>query len=120
MEQRTAIAVGAICGAVIWGASPVLTGQLEPWDAPGLYYVGGVVVSGVIVGALAPPRSLWLGPLAIGLGQAVWIFGMMLFRNEGNLWPLTIVALVLAAVPALVGSAIGAGLRGIWTKKSGG
>ncbi len=119
MKSRTTFALGAICGAALWAASPALTSYLEPWDAPGFYYLGGLLAITIVTGAFGTGRFL-LGPLAVCLGQAVWVLGMMLFRGEASLWPLTLAALVMTAVPTVIGSAIGFALRGIWKKISGG
>jgi hypothetical protein len=50
-----AIAVGT--GVLIWAASPRVTGEIEPWDADGFYYVGALILAGLGIGLLAPTRG---------------------------------------------------------------
>ncbi len=65
---RRVFLAGAAGGALIWLASPVVTGYREPWDAPGPYYALSLSGLGIMLGALAP-RLFWLAPLAGFGGQ---------------------------------------------------
>ena len=60
--------VSAVFGAMVWALSPLLTGHQEPWDADGWFYVGALVVTGSLAGAMSP-RPLWALYLGAFTGQ---------------------------------------------------
>ncbi len=107
---------GVLAGAVIWLASPWLTGEREPWDADGPAYEVYLATVGLIAGAVRPRRS-WICPLGVALGQVI---GMLACTERiGPLAPLglfffvPLMSLVSLAgvvvseqclVPSLVGS----------------
>ena len=100
-------------GALIWIASPAITGRQEPWDAKSAYYLVSLVSAGAVAGALQP-RRFWLWPVAIYLGQCAAILGRIGLGPDHDLglfFPLGLIALAVFAVPSLIGSALGAGIR---------
>ncbi|MGH9660948.1 MAG: hypothetical protein ACRD96_20540 [Bryobacteraceae bacterium] len=108
-------ALSALLGFLIWLLSAPLAGRQEPWDANNGYYIGALVVVGVVTGFLGP-RHFWLWPIGAYLGQCVYILGNMIRQNAigADLFiPLGMLTLVLALVPNLIGAAVGAGLRAI-------
>ena len=108
-SRWTAFLAAMGTGATIWAASPRLTGEREPWDAGGLYYVGALVLTGLAIGLLAPIRppadrraSLPLPPVDLGYllvlysGVLAGQFGYVLsFIPRG---PLLVVGLGFLAV----------------------
>lgn len=70
MKHRAAVTfvVAAMLGATIWLASPWVTGQKEPWDADGIFYLGALVVTGLIAGFVSP-KPLWAHYLGSFIGQ---------------------------------------------------
>src|SRR5262245_21507872 len=67
-EAAVAFIVAAVTSAMIWGASPWLTGKREPWDAAALFYVVALLFAGGISGALAP-KPLWAHYVGSIVGQ---------------------------------------------------
>ena len=79
---------------------------------------GVLLVSGFAVALIT--RRYWTGVGAFAIGAAVTnvIVGLMSRQIQGNLWPLSTVAvLILTLAPILIGGAIGLGLRRL--KRSG-
>ncbi len=70
MKNRAALAfmVAAVTSALVWAASPWLTGQREPWDAEFPFYIVALLVAGAVAGALAP-KPLWAHYLGSFIGQ---------------------------------------------------
>src|SRR3990172_4751386 len=85
--------IGVFLGALIWGFSPVFTGEPEPWDG-GAYYWVSLFFSGAI-GYLVYPRSLLMTIVGIYLGQ---ILGLII-SGVGPLW---FVGVVLMAFYSLI------------------
>ena len=108
--RRSAFLLGFALGAAIWLLSPVITRHREPWDAQGGYYLGALVLTGLL-GGLALPQH-W-GSVAIGIfaGQAVVLLGgVVADPASGGLWPLGLVFLVAYSVLGLVGAGVGTAL----------
>lgn len=109
-HRRAAFLLGLAFGAGIWLLSPVITGRREPWDAGGGYYVGALLLAGLVGGLVAPA---YRGRVALGIlaGQAVVLLGgVVAAPASGGLWPLGLVFLVGYSALGLVGAVIGAGL----------
>ena len=80
----------------------MFTGQEEPWDAEGRYYVGALFVAG-FVATVFLPKAFWVAPIGVYVGQL--LFGLYLYEPEGaTLWPLGIVLAVFYCVAALAGA----------------
>lgn len=106
MRGRRVLLAGVALGALTWLASPLLTGFREPWDAPSRYYVGCLIGTGVLLGALGPGR-FWLGALGLLMGQVV-VFGAYALLPPQELWLLGLVALVMYSLLGLGGAVAGA------------
>ena len=70
MKNRAVLAfmVAAVTSALVWAASPWLTGQREPWDAEFPFYFVALLVAGAVAGGLAP-KPLWAHYLGSFIGQ---------------------------------------------------
>jgi hypothetical protein len=97
---------GAAGGAVIWLASPLVTGYREPWDAPGPYYALSLGGLGVLLGALVP-RLFWLAPLA-GFGGQFVVFGSRALLPPQEFWLLGLIVLVMYSGLIVLGAVVGA------------
>ncbi len=73
-DAAGAFIVAAVTSAMIWGASPWLTGKREPWDADFLFYVVALLLAGGISGALAPkpPWAHYLGSIVGQLSYEIF------------------------------------------------
>ena len=40
--------MGIALGWTIWAMSPIVTGEVEPWDASSLYYSGSLFIAGML------------------------------------------------------------------------
>ncbi len=106
MKWQTLL-IAAVAGALVWVLSPWLTGQREPWDAAGFYYVGALLVAGLVAGLLAP-RPLWAHYLGALGGQLIYLLLISGFD------PLLVVGLLLLlgyTLLFLVGAALAAQIR---------
>ena len=103
--------IGLIVGAAIWWLSPLITGRREPWDAGSGYYEGALLGAGVLGGLLLPAHSRWFAA-GVFVGQVLVLLGAVLKDpSSGGLWPLGVVFLALYSLLALLGAALGSGLR---------
>jgi hypothetical protein len=103
--------IGLALGLAIWLLSAPLTGNREPWDTAGMAYAGALLLAGGIGGFLVPGH--WI-EVAIGIfsGQAVvLVAGVLAEPASGGLWPLGIFFLAIYSLFALLGGAVGSGLR---------
>jgi hypothetical protein len=94
--------LGAVLGAVIWLASPSVTGKREPWDSPSYYYVVALFLAG-FVAALPYPRAFWIAAVGVYVGQFAYAFAVIGFS------PLAVVGVVFGlfyCVIAVVGAAL--------------
>ena len=98
---------GFVLGALIWWASPFVTEQREPWDAPLGYYIAALIVTG-FVAALLSPRHFWLAPVGIYLGQSVYAVA---FLPTGPMLPFGLVLGLGFCILALAGAV---GAFGVW------
>ena len=94
-------------GAVIWALSPLVTGEIEPWDADSQYYIVSLLVSGAIVGGLIP-KNLWTVFLGVVIGQLIYI---LIFLPSGPLLSLGIIILGGYALFSLIAAIFAARLR---------
>jgi hypothetical protein len=99
--------VAAIAAALVWAASSSVTGKSEPWDAEGGYYIGGLLIAGLVAGAIAP-YALWAHYCGGIAGQLVY---MVLFERTGPLIGVGVLFLALYALVLLGGSFVGARIR---------
>lgn len=87
--------------ALIWLFSTRFTGHNEPWDGSSGYYVGGLLMVGV-VSALVTPRPLWGHYVGAVLGQVAY----MAFAGGGALILVGLVFAALYSIAALFGAAL--------------
>jgi hypothetical protein len=106
LSKRGVFLAGTAGGALIWLASPLMTGYREPWDAPGPYYTLSLGCLGIVLGALAP-RLFWLAGLA-GLFGEFLVFASRALVPPQELWVLGMVALIVYAGVILLGAVVGA------------
>jgi len=104
--QAASLILAAIGGALVWGLSPLLTGELEPWDSRSGYYGIGIAVASALSGLLAG-RQLWLPIIGTYLGQVIYC---LLFYHPGGpvIMPIAISAGLFGVIPAVIGAGIGA------------
>jgi len=88
------ITVAVFASGLIWAISPYLTGEAEPWDAEGVFYIAALLVAGAISGVLAP-RPLWAHYFGSVIGQLTYA---LVFPPIGPL--------ALVGVPFLLGYAV--------------
>jgi hypothetical protein len=108
--RKPAIAalVAAIAAAIVWATSSSITGQAEPWDAGGGgYYMGGLLVAGLVAGAIAP-YALWAHYCGGIVGQLIY---MLAFLPVGPLIGAGVFSLALFTLILLAGSFVGARVR---------
>jgi hypothetical protein len=111
LTRRSALLIGAVCGAGIWLLSPLLARHAEPWDGAAGYYPGALFLTGFVSSLMVPgvPGTVALG---IFIGQALVLLGRVVAHPaQGGLWPLGIFFLgpytLVALLGAVVGSAVG-------------
>jgi hypothetical protein len=98
-------------GAMVWALSPSLSGQVEPWDAEGLYYSAALLIVGLTVG-LARPKHVWSHYAGIMLGQLTYMLCFLPGSLSGSSLILVGVAfLAVYSIIALAGAASGAWFR---------
>ncbi|HUT93443.1 MAG TPA: hypothetical protein VMY37_28525 [Thermoguttaceae bacterium] len=64
---------GAALGAAIWLASPIVTGQHEPWDGSCVYFAASLFAAGLLSGFVAG-KWVWSVPFALYFGQMAVMF----------------------------------------------
>lgn len=87
-------------GAMIWYLSPILAGEVEPWDSPTHYYPASLFSCGFILACISR-RHLWIAPIGIGIGQVVYIFAT---TEIGPLWPVGMAVLSVYSIFAIAGA----------------
>ena len=102
-------------GLLTWVLSPLLTGQREPWDASGPYYMISLFTAG-FVPSLIEPRRFWAWPIGVYLGQVLFLLGATVFWvvTDGGGANLVLVGVVLMPLfmwPTILGAGIGAAAR---------
>lgn len=84
-----AFGTAALTCAAVWALSPWFTGRHEPWDADSPFYVCGLMIAGVVSGALSP-KPIWALYLGAVIGQVAY---QALFLRLGPLFPLGVLFL---------------------------
>ncbi len=107
-------------GAAIWLASPYVTGRREPWDAHSPYYIIALFGAGMVMGLLEP-RRFWRWPVAIYAGQCAAVLALTWVRHDdlGLFVPMGMIVLAVYTLLSWFGSAVGAALRRLVSRKSG-
>ena len=105
-RRLAAFWIGAGSGVAIWAVSPSVFGVQEPWDGSILRYFLLVALSGALCAMVACPRrriDMFYWPMAFVVGEVAY---MATQPDRWSLWPLALVAMVIGAVPAVVGVAV--------------
>ena len=97
------ILISSVLGALIWFASPYLSGELEPWDSETFYYVGSLFIGGIILG-LYNSEKIWGYAIGIFLGQIIYI---LLFLPLGPLILIGILYLAGSSLICYLGASVG-------------
>lgn len=106
-EPATAFALAVSIGAILWAASPYVTGHKEPWDAQGGYYFFGLLIGGFVGTAVRP-----VSPIVTASGLVVGQFAAII--ATGGAGPLILFGLFFLSaygVLGLVGAWLGYRLR---------
>ncbi len=108
--RRAVVIAGLLLGLGLWVLSPVLVGQVEPWDAERPYYTVVLLAGGVLLG-LAWPQH-WLSAFfALWGGQCI----ALLFPPHELAWYLVGVATTgIGSLLGLVGVMFGATVKFAW------
>jgi len=109
VKSRAAIAVivSASLAAAIWALSIPITGQMEPWDAEGPYYLLALGIAGAVSGALIP-KHLWAHYVGAVFGQMAY---ELVFLQLDPLFILGLAFLASSSVIFLAAAAVVATLR---------
>ncbi len=102
-ENILSVVVGILLGAGLWIGIAAITGRREAWDGNLLYYTGGLLAAGCVVGFVF--RAGWLaGVIGIYTGQII----AMLIKSGGDfgLLPLGLVALAVFTSTSAAGGFI--------------
>jgi hypothetical protein len=94
-------------GAAIWALSPLITGNVEPWDGGFPYYIMALILVGAIIGGLIP-RNLWMVFIGVYLGQMIY---MLIFIPSGPLLPLGMILLAGYSMISFVAALFAARIR---------
>lgn len=108
-KQFLLYGVAVAAGILVWVVLSVVTGEKEAWDSH-WYFTVGIPVLCVVAALLAraSPRRPWRWAILPLLSQALWV---MLLQGPGNLWPLTLVFIVVLSVPLLIAAWLGANIE---------
>ena len=109
LSRRAVLIVGFVIGLCLWLVPAEFMNLSEPWDGNGPAYPLALLISGMLLGFLAPGRP---GAAATGifLGQlAVLIWRVVASPENSELWLVGVVMLagytfVAAGIGAMVGS----------------
>ncbi len=95
-----------IAGAATWWLSPFVTGHLEPWDGPGLFYISALVVGGAAAGAVTNKPLI---PVVLGfaVGQTLY----MVLAVPGG--PLLVIGLLFIGFFSLIAGGSGVLARAV-------
>jgi hypothetical protein len=104
-------AVGAaLLTFLIWASSPLLFGQLEPWDTPYPIYTIAVFLGGVIFGYRYGGAAILSCPLGAWAGQIV---ALLVLPGLDRTWFLLgVFTTGLGSLLALAGAALGTLVHG--------
>ena len=98
-----ALVAGLGCGAIVWWLSIPLTGQREPFDAPGPYYLVAMFLAGVVA-ALAAPRFWWVAVIGIFLGERLYAYIALPETRVWLLFGIVVNLTIFSWLPAALGA----------------
>jgi hypothetical protein len=108
-------------GILVWYAISTIGHRAEAWDAPQYWSIGfpALLLGGAILGALHGPPKAWQIGFWIGLGQGIALLATGLQHGSSfNLWPLTIVAVLIISLPCVLAAFLGGYARRLWTSSA--
>lgn len=115
--SKTAYALAALIGLVLWIVTAATSGRSEPWDAPGYWTIAyplAVLLCGVL--GFLYVESPWRWAVTLMLMQAlVMAFGAD-FTDGFGLLPIGLIFLAILCLPAVAAAQVGAWI-GRWSKK---
>ncbi len=97
--------IGSALGWALWHFSEGATGSKEPWDAGGLYFMGGLYVAGILATVVSPRNFFW-APVGVIIGQILFQFiniGLSPFFLLGCLFHILYGAIALAGAATYFG-----------------
>lgn len=89
--------IGSFLGFIIWSISPIVTGEIEPWDAQGTasyYYPLALFLSGFL-GSLFYPKSFKATAYGVFVGQVLFLLSL-------GLAPLFLIGVMDVAILSLI------------------
>jgi len=112
-ERRSIAAAAGLRAALltffIWAISPVLFGQVEPWDTPYPFYTIAIFLSGALIGYRY--RGVALLPCFLG-AWAGQIAALLILPGHDRTWlALGAVTTGIGSLLAVAGAALGALIR---------
>lgn len=109
MQGKVVLAglVAGLAGALVWALCVSTTGVVEPWDVEGTYFIGALVIAGVVAGAIAP-YALWAHYVGGVVGQLLY---MLMFLPTGPLIGVGVVMLGFYTLWLLAGAFVGTRIR---------
>jgi hypothetical protein len=121
--------LAAALGFLVWGAVAVAVGRgpdgsfrlIEAWDSP-LYAEIGLpaLAAALLVMGWLWPRGAWRWWLCVALGTAIAIVVFLPPGRSFNLWPLSIVAVLLTTAPLLLATYLGVLAQRVFRPRPGG
>lgn len=107
MKSLRPHAVAALVGVGIWYGIMGITGGREAWDSPLYWYFGypAMVMTACAMSVFWPQRP-WRWGAVMMASQAV--FGLFVSPAGLNLWPLSLVVLMMLTLPLIGAASLGA------------
>lgn len=90
MKKTAPVLVSVLSGAAIWAFSPLVTGEVEPWDSSSSYLLIAITLTSLMLGFVFP-HHFAVSALGLTLGQMLYLG---IFLPDG---PLVIVGFLLLA-----------------------
>jgi hypothetical protein len=89
--------IGCFLGFIIWSISPIVTGEIEPWDAQGtaIYYYPLTLFLSGFLGSLFYPKSFKATAYGVFVGQVLFLLSL-------GLAPLFLVGIIQLAFCSLI------------------
>jgi hypothetical protein len=72
MKKAIPILISIFVGAAICALSPLVTGELEPWDSSSFYLPTAIALASLLLGFLLP-RSFAVSAFGLTMGQMLYI-----------------------------------------------
>lgn len=98
------VLAGAVLGWLIWYFSVAMTGEVEPWDSPHVYYSFTLVLAGASSTLFQRTGWYW-GPVGVFAGQVAYIF--LVYQPQNPIFPTSVAIILFGTWQPLLGGAIG-------------